>query len=54
MAKNQTSSTTQPIIAESKELQKALRLAAKNAQRMANAFGLKVPTDSPSPAQQKS
>lgn len=44
MAKNQTSSTTHPIIAETKELQRALRLAAKNAQRLADAFGLKVPT----------
>lgn len=44
MAKNQTSSATEPIVTEPKELQKALRLAAKNAQRLASAFGLKVPS----------
>jgi hypothetical protein len=45
MATTQTNCTNPLTNLDIKELQKALRLAAKNANRMAIAFGLKVPTE---------
>jgi hypothetical protein len=45
MAKTQTNCTNPLTNLDIKELQKALRLAARNAHRMAIAFGLKVPTE---------
>lgn len=45
MAKTQLNCTKPLTNLDIKELQKALRLAAKNAHHMAIAFGLKVPTE---------
>jgi len=51
MAKTQENRPEPLISPTSKSLQKALRLAAKNANRMANVFGLKVPVEKNVPVQ---
>ncbi|MDI1298038.1 hypothetical protein [Methylotenera sp.] len=44
MEKNQSTSQSTPLTPDSKILRSALAQASKQANRMADAFGLKVPT----------